>query len=732
MSGSFFAELKRRNVFRVAVIYIVVSWLLMQIGDVMFPALRLPEWTPTLLAALLILGMPIALIFAWAFEITPEGVLRTEDVPAEYSITQQTGQKINHAIIGVLAVTVVFLLIKPWFADDSTPPPSADTGEYGPSIAVLPFKNQSAAEENAEFFSGGVHDELLTLLSKLGEIKVISRTSVERLDPNMTVPEIGKFFAVATVLEGQVQRAGDRLRINVQLIDAATEDHVWANTYDRELTASNVFEVQSDIARIISTALHAELSPEAEELLAEVPTTNTEALENYLLGVQKAKLSTFEALQQAAGYLSKAVELDPEYADAWAELAYVANRQLGTGAIDTATYRDVAEPAIRNALSINPRLALAHAQQAFMQAQLGDLEGTEQSFQQALDLSPNDSRILHSYGFHLRTSLRASEAIPYLEKALAIDPLSTTVRFELGKATMHSGNPERTIELAARNREIDPSVVYGYTGAMQAYMWMGQIDKAMPWFLKTLEFDELDYETWAHAALHFDELGMPEASDRYMQRAEELSANAPAVVKCRVILHSARGEDAEALRLSRKALADELDFRWGSDIIFLGVVVDEAVRTGELQPAFDALLGLVPHILDDGIELDLWDMPFVAFAARLLQEAGEDERAKPLVSQAIATYEEINPEHIHGYDLGIADVELLALDGQHDLALHYLHAALDEGWLFDAEHMLSSSTLDAIRDRTEFKEAEARVAARLAEQAANLAAMPDMGKNDLR
>jgi TolB-like protein len=231
MSGSFIQELKRRNVFRVSVIYVIVSWLLMQIGDVMFPALRLPEWTTTMLVAFLLLCFPVALILAWAYEVTPDGVKRTKDVVPGESITDLTGRKINYIIIVVLALAVAYLTGKIWLEDDTAPPGTAAFPDK--SIAVLPFANNSAAEENAEFFADGVHDELLTLLSRLGGIKVISRTSVENLKDGLSIPEIGALLGVATVLEGQVQRAGDRLRINVQLIDAVKEDHLWATTYDR-------------------------------------------------------------------------------------------------------------------------------------------------------------------------------------------------------------------------------------------------------------------------------------------------------------------------------------------------------------------------------------------------------------------------------------------------------------------------------------------------------------------
>jgi len=214
---SLFAELQRRNVFKVAAVYIVAAWLLLQVSDTLVPALHLPEWFHSGVAFLLIIGFPVAVIFAWAFELTPDGLKKEKEVDRSQSIAHETGRKLNFTIITALVVAVIFLAGKIWFADDSAPRDMAPAVEK--SIAVLPFENRSADAENAEFFAAGVHDELLTLLSKLGDLKVISRTSVERLEKDLSIPEIGALLGVSTVLEGQVQRAGDRLRINVQLIN---------------------------------------------------------------------------------------------------------------------------------------------------------------------------------------------------------------------------------------------------------------------------------------------------------------------------------------------------------------------------------------------------------------------------------------------------------------------------------------------------------------------------------
>ena len=731
MAESFLGELKRRNVFRVAAIYLVVGWLLMQVGDVMFPALRLPDWTSTLLAAFLILGLPLALIFAWAFELTPDGVVRTAEVPAEQSITADTGRRINFMIIGVLVIAVAFLLIKDFLRPDATPVASIASPDR--SIAVLPFKNQSASTENAEFFAGGLHDELLTLLSKLGELKVISRTSVERLDPDLTIQEIGALLGVATVLEGQVQRAGDRLRINVQLIDTMQEGHLWANTYDSKLTAENVFDVQSDIAQTIADALRAELSTEEKKLLAAVPTTSTAALEKYLLGLQVSKRKSFDALEEAIKHLREATVLDPGYVEAWTALAFNYSQAYRTGAITARDYIDAVEPAVRNALTLDASYGPAYTQQAMLQLTLGDTEGAERSFKRALELDPHNPDTVGTYAFFLRDSFRADEAIPLLEAALVNDPLSTELMFQLGKAEMHSGRPERFLELAARIRDIDPTIVTGYTGPLQAYLTMGRIDLGLPWYVRSLEFDPGDYENWSHMAEFIDCLDDVEVADRYLARAEEIGPGQPAVVKVRVLLEQRRGDASLAVELSRNALAAGLDDRWGSDSVFLNTVRDAAIGgNGNVGDILELYRQRAPGVFAASPVISAQNLRYAVDAVPILQHLGQDESADRVIAAALGFYDRNNPQRIRGQDFSIIDVELLALDGQSELALERLQEAVDGGWFTRWQFYLPNITLDSIRERPAFKEIVARLESKSAEQRANWAATPHLGKFDLR
>ncbi len=313
---SFFSELKRRNVFKVAVAYIIVAWILLQVSDTLVPALRLPEWFHSGVAFLLILGFPIALIFAWAFELTPEGIKLEKNVVRSESTTHLTSRKLGFGIIGLMAVAILYLVWDNYVLDEApsnTAGKVADesmaaTVEIDKSIAVIPFINRSAEASDA-YFVDGIHDEILTHLAKLSGIhKVISRTSVERYrGTTKSIPEIAQKLGVTHILEGGVQRAGDRVRINVQLIDAKTDKHLWAGTYDRQLTAANIFAIQSEIATFIAEALRATLSPEEQIRLDSVPTKSLAALEAYFLGKQRVAKRTSVALTEANDFFQQAI-----------------------------------------------------------------------------------------------------------------------------------------------------------------------------------------------------------------------------------------------------------------------------------------------------------------------------------------------------------------------------------------------------------------------------------------
>jgi len=727
---SLVSELKRRNVFKVTAAYIIVAWLLLQVSDTLVPALHLPEWFHSGVAFVLIMGFPIAIIFAWAFELTPEGLKKEKEVDRSQSIAHETGKKLDYSIIAVLVIAVVFLIGKIWFGDDNAATVSASNAEK--SIAVLPFDNRSADEEDAEFFAAGVHDELLTLLSRLGDLKVISRTSVERLDQDLSIPEIGALLGVVTVLEGQVQRAGNRLRINVQLINVAEEDHLWATTYDRELTASNVFDVQSDIARTIANELDVKLSEKDDALLRTVPTNNMEALQSYMLGRQLIERGNFESYEKATHYLSEATKLDPDYAEAWVAIAYANSRMFQTGLIGLQHYIAAAAPSIDRALKLNDALPEAHAELAALQWQSGDTEVAEASFKIALELGSDNSQSLYSYGNYLRRTGRPLQAVPVLKRALERNPLSVTTLFELGKAEMYSGQPEQFALRAKKILEIDPSSVHGYVANLQAYDWMGRFDLMWPWYIKSIASDPEDFETWAHLGLYSYYVGADEWIDPYMDRALELGPREPAVLRCYVSVLRYRGQFDAAVDIARSALEEGLDDRWQSNEIFLRLVRDDALRSGNLDDAKFWYLDRHPELFLDAPEIEISNVNPAADLALLLQRAGESTAASALINAGLAWIKQTQPEGVYGYVINIADVELLALDGQTQAALDTLQQAVDSGWRSHWRSVFGNETLASLRNEPRFQQITAQLEQDMATQFEAIRALPNMGEFDLR
>jgi len=326
---NFFAELKRRNVYKVAVAYAIVGWLLVQIATQVFPFLEIPTWVVRLVIVLVAAGFPIALFIAWAFELTPEGIKRTEDVDPFDSRSGQVlaasaRQPRKHAWIFVVIVGAALsigLFFIGRYSGRNTPTPrqseAATVSEK--SIAVLPFDNLSRDPDNA-FFAEGVQDEILTRLAKVADLKVIARTSTQKFkSAPENLPDIAKRLGVANILEGSVQKVNDQVRVNVQLINALTNAHLWAEIYDRKL--SDIFAVQSDIAKTVADTLQAKLTGSEKQLMEAQPTNDTAAYELYHKGRSFWAKRSGDNIPKAIGFYQQAIERDPNYALAYAGLA---------------------------------------------------------------------------------------------------------------------------------------------------------------------------------------------------------------------------------------------------------------------------------------------------------------------------------------------------------------------------------------------------------------------------
>jgi TolB-like protein len=402
-------ELRRRNVFRVGAAYGIVAWLLVEVASVVLPTFGAPEWVMQVFTFLVILGFPLALILAWAFELTPEGIKLEKTVDRAGSITRQTGRKFNFAIVGLLVIAVIFMFVDKYVLEAEPEPVevaadqvlAAEPVAREKSIAVLPFANRSANEKDA-FFVDGIHDDIVIHLSRIRSLKVISRTSVmEYRNRTKNLKTIGQELGVATVLEGGVQRAGDQIRVSVQLIDAETDAHLWAEIYDRQLTAANIFAIQTEIATAVADALRATLSAEERRLLDRVPTGNMVALEAYFRGKQRLATRNTAALAEATEDFNRAIELDPNFALAYVGLAdsYMVQYEWSGLLLDEMLAK--AQTAIDRALALEGRLAEALVSLGDIEFTRMDFEAAEAAYKLALELNPNYATAYHWYAILL-------------------------------------------------------------------------------------------------------------------------------------------------------------------------------------------------------------------------------------------------------------------------------------------------------------------------------------------
>jgi TolB-like protein/cytochrome c-type biogenesis protein CcmH/NrfG len=425
------AELKRRNVFRVGVAYAIVAWLLIEVASVLLPTFDAPDWVMKAFSTLVILGFPLTLVIAWAFELTPEGIKREAEVDRETSIRHQTGRKFDFAIIGLLALAVVY------FAVDIPIHPGPDDGLTDlvsvvreKSIAVLPFTNRSPNPDDI-YFTDGVHDDLLTQLAKIDAFSVISRTSVmEYRDTAKNLKEIARELGVANVMEGAVQRAGNRVRINVQLIDASTDEHLWAEVYDRELTTENLFDIQSEIAQAIAGALQATLTDSELAVIADVPTKNVAAYELYLQARRFSFGRTEVSFDTALELYEEALRLDPEFKLAWIGLAsaYMNNYWIFGG-------------------------------------NLKDRENARDAIDHARALDPDFPELYMAEGFYWYWGhLDYDQAIIHLNKAIDQMPGNAEAHMWLGWASRRDGQWENAVDSVQESLRLDPRVVASWVG----------------------------------------------------------------------------------------------------------------------------------------------------------------------------------------------------------------------------------------------------------------------------
>ena len=603
-----FEELKRRNVFRVGIAYTVATWLLIQVTDTVFPRIGLPDSAVTLVIALLVIGFIPALIFAWAFEMTPDGIKREKNVDRTQSITPTTGRKLDRMIIGILTVAVAYLLIDKLVLQDPAPVETTQIAvteaevvvEAGPSIAVLPFVNMSGDRDN-EYFSDGLTETLLHMLAQIPGLHVAARTSSFAFKgQNSSIDEIAKTLGVAHILEGSVQKSGQRVRITAQLIRAEDGFHVWSQNYDR--TLEDIFAIQDEIAEDVTEALDATLLG-GDVKITHIETSDVGAYDTYLRAMEQQSIGSYGSLSNAESLFKQALAADPDFIDAKLALAQNFVMQFNTGLIEEPQMLQAVMPLLRQVREVQPDNRLARAieklarlhpdkmvDQAILRTEVDELRAL-------LPLLPAETYIRGQAAMMIAFGLDQPEmGLEVIEAGLMVDPLSAELYAQQGnvyRKLEQYGDARNSFLKAIELDPLDPNH-YGRMSNVSAYL--GDITGTFEWRLKNIKADPQDHEVTGHMARSFYEWGLPEEGDRWMARVRALAPNSDILQRLQIDRAVSRGDANQVIAVAEKMIAAPASMRHESFPTAVFSYSTYMSRAGRYEEGYDFLVSTRPEI----------------------------------------------------------------------------------------------------------------------------------------
>jgi TolB-like protein len=703
---SFFAELKRRNVIKVAAAYIIIGWLIMQAGDTLAPALLLPEWINSALAFFLILGFPLALFFAWAFEMTPDGIKKEKDVDRSQSITSTTGQKLNHTIIGLLVVTLSYFVYDKFVAQpqisENTPAVTAEIAVMPENdfqtIAVLPFVNMSEDSSN-EYFSDGLTEELLNILAKIKELRVAGRTSSFAFKgQHDDLRVIGEKLNVKTILEGSVRKDDkrNRVRITAQLINVEDGYHLWSETYDREL--DDIFAIQDEIARKVAQALRITLLGEDEARLEQVASTEVSAYDIYLKALQSLNDNSYESLSNAVNLFQQVLSLDPTFTPAKIGLINSWLDMAKTGSITRQESLSRGLPLLETVLTEQPDNSIARIQLARFRALQDDDEAAESAFISALESDPRNARGLQEFGRFLFNNAQVDRGMALIDAALEIEPYAVQVLWEHCQTNAFRQNIEIAINSCARIKEIAPESPLGWYGEALAYLHTGNLARAVKGFSDAIERDPDDYEMLAAMSSFWVLLGDTEQADRWQQRAEAIGAGQPFSIWSRLKLYKYREQHDLARNLAKQVLDSKLQDRHGTNFTFRHTWAFESARKGEYEAGLVPYRESLPWAFKPSLEppdnVQEQAADIIQIAALLKLAEPMSDRPEDLLRIAELYVDVHHPAWgVWTSDLSRAGIAIIR--GQHEEALALFDKAWDKHWRFAWREILVDNTVSS-------------------------------------
>ena len=706
---SIWAKLRRRRVAQWGLAYAAGAWVLLQVLGFVTDSFAWPATVKQIATIVLAVGLPIVVVLGWYH-----------------------GERGQRRVSGPeLAVLTLLLLLGGgllWlYAHRTVPtttaataaksPPTSVATDARPSVAVLPFENRSDESKDA-FFVDGIHDDILTQLSKVSALRVISRTSVEQFrDTKLPMKAIADQLGVSKILEGGVQRAGERVRVTVQLIDAATDAHLWAENYDRELSAANIFAIQSEVAGAIAAALKASLTPAERTSVSAMPTESLEAWEAYQLGKQRLAKRTKPALVGAQNSFRSAIARDPNFALAWIGLADTLTvlTTYGEGPQDAGL--EEAEKALDRALELDPNLAEAWASSGLVAVQRLQFDRAEQMFRRAIAFNPNYAPAHHWLSGALSDLGRRDEALTEAERAVTLDPLSAVINVAVGRARSNVGRFDEALLAFQQAIEIDPTNprAYGNIGDLYAYGY-GRLDTAIPWYERAADLDPGSADLPGWIALAYWQLGDAFQANQWLTRSLSIGEGTFAANFVAAVAFLEGGKDDAARRHAQRAA--DLD-PWG-----LYLIRDDDLRKGDYAKARMRYADAFPHLFAKNLsEFSDRDAFAAIDLALVLQHTGEGELAQLLLDRSETYFRNVPLMGAAGS--AIARVAIHALRGETAKSLAKLREAEKAGWRDQWRYYRDfDPNLASIRNEPEFKAVFADIERDMAKQRAALAARP--------
>jgi TolB-like protein/TPR repeat protein len=705
--------------------YVVMAWLLIQVAETIFPLFGFDDTPARIVVIVLAIGLVPSMIVAWVFELTPEGLIRDKDIDHSQFDTAPSKQKLNRMIMVVLALALGYFAFDKFVLDpveDVQIAKSAHqegrsaalTESFGDrSIAVMPFTNLSAESSN-QFFADGIHDDLLTRISNIQDIKSISRSSVMTYrDSKKKLAAIAKELGVSTILEGGVQRAGDQVRINLQLIDAASDAPLWGQTYTRELSATNVFVVQAEITEAVAGALQAILTADERRQLEKLPTANLQALDAFFLGNQLYDQRTSGSVGQAILAYQEAIELDPEFALAYSKQASAMLAQIGVSGLPQKAQIEKSRPLIDQAILLDPQSSEAFNALGNWYRWSGDTEKAFKAFEQAMALGPNNATALANHASMIRHEMSdPTSAIKLYRKAVELDPLNIALKMQLAIAMTSVGLASEGIELVERIVAENPDSAIALRDLALLYSdFEFRHDKGIKILRRAYELDpNHPTNSVVNAIMHW-RLADYDNTALWMNNIARLIPNPESARVYHGWAFIAQGNLESAREIFERPVANH-------SLYWIGVFYLGSVDTAEGRPD-DAIERYKDYAANFNGEKYNTNFNYGIAAVNAYRALDQQEKAQALIDQLVLAIK-ANPSVIY-HDSAIHDASIYALSGQAEAAIATLEEWANRGGATSLLQQDIRHGLGVLEDDPRYQSIRHTVNNRLSEQKANIA-----------